>query len=382
MMHIEVAVAWWGTAFVLLSFIVCASVYAGQRGQSYEWERIKLRDPETGVYYWQLTNAPLHSRSLYFEHPNFTADNRSLLFLSQRVASRNSGWDLFRVDVDGSNLVQLSDEEHPFGSPIPSPDIARVIYGVRGNALLALNVDTFKEQVIAECEEVRSLGPSTLTGDGTYYLAIGSAGDGTRMVVRFRTDGTETVTFGHGYPRGHLTSNYAGTILAFIGPDGEYTCDIEGNNLRRIPGPQQFSHCTWHGQHDVRIGTYLPPGHGIATASVDDTAKKMICGGPYFCHSASSADGQWVVADTNWPMEGIFLVHVPSGRYAKLVNPPLRFGHPGVTHPHPSFNRDATKVVFTSNETGLSQVYLIEIPEDIQEELITGELNYRLRWRR
>jgi Tol biopolymer transport system component len=352
------------------------------RGKSYEWERIKLRDPETGVYYIQLTNAPLHSNCLYFEHPNFTADNRSLLFYSQRMASRNSGHDLFRVDVDGSDLVQLSDEEHPFGSPIPSPDSARVIYGVRGNALLALNIDTFEERVIARCEEVLSLGPGTLTGDGTHYLSIGSAEDGTRMVVRFRTDGSEMVTFGHGYPRAHLTSNYSGTILAFFGTGVEYTCDIDGKELRRIPGPQQFSHCTWHGKEDVRIGTYLPPGHGIATAGVNDTEKKMICSGPYFCHSASSAAGEWVVSDTNWPMEGIFLIHVPSGRYAKLVNPPLRFGHPGITHPHPSFNRDGTKVVFTSNETGLSQVYLIEIPEDLREEVVSGELNYRLRWRR
>ncbi len=380
-MYIEMAQTWWGIAFLVYS-ILCLSTYAGERGKSYEWERIKQRDPETGVYYVQLTNAPLHSRTLYFENPNFTVDNRTLLFLSQRMASRNSDWDLFRVDADGRNLVQLSDEKHPLGSPIPSPGTPRVIYGVRDNALLALDIDTFEEREIARCESVHSLGPSTLTGDGTFFLSIGKDRDGKHLIVRFRTDGTETTTFAHGYPLCHLTSNYEGTILAFFGKDGEYTCQIDGKDLRRIPGSHQFSHCTWHGKSDVRIGTYLPPDHGIAIASIDGTEKTEICSGPYFCHSASSEDGRWGVADTNWPMEGIFLVHVPSGRYAKLVNPPLRFGHQQLTHPHPSFNRDATRVAFTSNETGLSQVYVIEIPENLRKELVTGELNYRLRWRR
>ena len=72
----------------------------GFRGKSYGWERIKIRDTETGVVYLQLTNAPVNSQVLYFEHQNFTSNNQSILFLSQRFASRNAGWDLFRVDVD------------------------------------------------------------------------------------------------------------------------------------------------------------------------------------------------------------------------------------------------------------------------------------------
>ncbi|HHZ92190.1 TPA: hypothetical protein EYN65_17060, partial [Candidatus Poribacteria bacterium] len=112
----------------------------GFRGKSYGWERIKIRDTETGVVYLQLTNAPVNSQVLYFEHQNFTSNNQSILFLSQRFASRNAGWDLFRVDVNGTNLVQLTDEEYSLGFPIPAPDKARSIYGVRENSLLSLNV--------------------------------------------------------------------------------------------------------------------------------------------------------------------------------------------------------------------------------------------------
>jgi oligogalacturonide lyase len=371
-------------AAALLVLLFAATSFGGHQGKSYGWERIKLRDPETGLVYTQLTNAPVNSRVLYFEHPSFTADNQSILFYSQRQATRDSGWDLFRVDADGTDLVQLTDDEHSIGSPIPAPDSARIVYAVRGNALLAFNIDTFEERVIARCDEVSSLGPSTLTGDGTYYLACGrSKVDGTSMIVRFRTDGSEVITFAHGYPYNHLTTNLTGTILAFAGSDGEYTCDIDGDNLRKIPRTQQFAHSTWLGQTDLRQGTGAHGQHRIATAGVDDdSVMNTICNGPYFWHSASSTDGEWIVSDSNWPIEGIFLIHVPSGRYTKLVNPESRIGHQDMTHPHPSFNRDATMVVFTSNETGLCQVYSVEIPDDIREELRTGELNHRLRWRR
>ena len=284
---------------LILLTVICVGtvVYAGHRGKSYGWERIKMRDPQTGLEYVQVTNAPVNSQVLYFEHPNFTADNQTLFFLSQRVASRDSGWDLFRVDADGTDLVQLTDDEHPLGGPIPSPDNPRELYGIRGNALLALDIDTFEERVIARCEEASGLGAATLTGDGRHYLAVGSTHDGTPMIVRFRTDGSEVVTFAHGVPFNHLTSNYDGSILAFAGDGGEWTCDGDGGNLRRIPGPQQFAHCSWLGRTSRRQGTLLPPGHAIATAGVDDdSVSEVICNGPYFWHSASSPDGEWIVA--------------------------------------------------------------------------------------
>ena len=126
-------------------------------------------------------------------------------------------------------------------------------------------------------------------------------------------------TFAHGYPHNHLTVNYHGTILAFNGQDGEYTCGIGGENLRKIPREQQFAHCMWHGQTDLRQGTLLPPGHAIATAGVDEIEKTTICNGPYFWHSASSRDGKWIISDTNWPDQGLMLIHATSGRYIYYV---------------------------------------------------------------
>jgi len=117
----------------------------------------------------------------------------------------------------------------------------------------------------------------------------------------------------------------------------------------------------------------------VVTFSVDDDEPAHVCAGPYFWHSASSADGEWIVADTNWPDQGIMLVHVPSGRYAPLVRPRSVIGHAQDTHPHPSFNRDASKVIFNSNHHGLAQVHICTIPDALKQELVSGELDNRRR---
>ena len=52
------------------AMVLAIAVYTGHQGQAYEWERIRVRVPETGVIYMQLTNAPVNSQVLYFEHRN------------------------------------------------------------------------------------------------------------------------------------------------------------------------------------------------------------------------------------------------------------------------------------------------------------------------
>ena len=189
-----------------------------ERGTDYGSERISLTDPETGAEYTQLTNAPVHSRVLYFEQHSFTADNRTLLFLSQRIAKRGAPWDVYRVDADGMNLVQLSDEKHPFALPVPAHDDARLVYGVRDDALWSLDIDTFEETEISRCEELSDLQSAGLSGNGAYYLAVGtSSRDGTPAIARFGTDGSEAVTLCHGVPIGLMTCNHATSTLMFRG---------------------------------------------------------------------------------------------------------------------------------------------------------------------
>jgi len=361
------------------------------RGTIYGSERISLVDPATGVEYLQVTSSPVHSAALYYEHPSFTTDNRTFLFVSQRVAMRGAPWDLYRVDADGMNLAQLTDAEHPLVSPRLAPDRPRIVYGMRRNALVALDIDTFEETEIARCTEAEIPDElaevhGAVTGDGLHYYAIGQRpSDGTRLVIRFRTDGSEVATFCHGLPAYHLTCSHDGRTLTFTGYwEGVLSairCDSDGGNARPWAF-QGHAHATWFGRASRFQGTFLPPGRSIISFDLDDREAKPICSGPYFWHSAVTEDGEWIVADTNWPDEGIMLVHVATGRYQALAKPAGAIGHPQETHPHPSFNRDGSKVVFTSNQSGLSQVYLCDVPAYVKEELVTGKLSHRLKFRK
>ena len=356
-----------------------------RRGDTFQNESSTWNCPETGAEFTQLTSASVHSMAFYFEQTSFMADNNRLIFTTQRTAGRGVPSDLYCADVDGKNLVQLTDETCSYCGSIPSPDKAAILFGTRGNSLYALNIDEMKETEVARCEETTVEGLGSLTGDGKHFYSVGQKADGTKTIIRFNTGTGEAVTFADGLPFCHLTVDWGDTLLTFRGPrnaDGtgyDYIiCDVEGGNIRTW-NDVCFAHNTFYGRTAKLQGTMLPPGHGIGIMSFDDFDVQMVCQGPYFWHSGVSEDGDWIIADTNWPDRGLMLVHVPTGRFAPLVLSKSSNGASQQSHPHPSFNRDASKVVYTSDRTGLAQVYLVTIPDEMKHELTTGELTNRLR---
>ena len=355
------------------------------RGGTFQNESSVWQCPQTGAEFTQLTSASVHSRAFYFEQTSFMADNRRLIFVSQRTAGRGVPWDLFLVDEDGKNLRQLTDEEHPFAGSIPHPTDVAVLYGTRGHSLIELNVDTMQEREIARCDAATTEGLGSLSGDARHFYSVGARTDGTKNIIRFDTQAGTAEAFAEGVPFCHLTVDWGDTLLTFRGPknpDGtgyDYViCDTDGGNVRTWDDVC-FAHNTFYGRTAKLQGTMLPPGHGVGIMGLDDFEVEMVCQGPYFWHSGVSEDGDWIVADTNWPDQGLMLVHVPTGRFAPLVLSNSSNGGSQESHPHPSFNRDATKVIYTSDRTGLSQVYLVTVPEGLRHELTTGEITNRLR---
>jgi hypothetical protein len=343
-----------------------------------------MTDPVTGAFILQLTTAQNASAKLYFELQSFLCDDKTIVFHSQRTPGRGAPMELFRVDVDGANLAQLTDESHPLDHPVPSWK-ERAVYGLRGNVLIRLNVDTFEETEIARCEEATSFVSSSLSGDDTYFFTIASMKDGKKAVVRFATDGSDVTLMCHGIPVNHINANPAGTQFTFNrsldtnDPGRIQICDFDGGKLRAFPF-QHFAHRSWLGRTGRMQGPLAAPGRGIGCISPDETELRLIAGGSSFWHSGSSLDGKWIVSDTNWPDVGIQLVHVESGRYACLAKSLGTNSVGQETHPHPSFNRAGTHVLFNSDRTGVPQIYLATIPDTIRDEVENGTLTHRQRW--
>ena len=124
---------------------------------------------------------------------------------------------------------------------------------------------------------------------------------------------------------------------------------------------------------DLLQGTGQPPERCIWIVEAGKEPRKL-CSGPYFWHSAASYDGEWIVADTSWPDVGLKLIHVPTGHWRTLCHPLAEHDHAGV-HPHPSISQDGRKVVFASDWTGVSQVYVAHVTDEFRESVIAGELD-------
>ena len=67
--------------------MVCAAACASQIGKDWGVERQSYLDPVTGVRIWEMTKGPSSGDNLYFHFSNFTADNRYLIFVSDRTGS-------------------------------------------------------------------------------------------------------------------------------------------------------------------------------------------------------------------------------------------------------------------------------------------------------
>ena len=102
---------------------------------------------------------------------------------------------------------------------------------------------------------------------------------------------------------------------------------------------------------------------------------KRLVEGPYFWHAGASFDGEWIIADTNWPDRGLQLVHVPTGRYAPLCHPNSSNGYPQWTHPHPQLSPDGKYALYGSDRTGCPQVYLAEITDEFRAHVADGRLD-------
>src|SRR6185295_605658 len=100
----------------------------------------------TGIRIQELTTNGT-SDNLYFHFSNFTADNRFLIFVSDRIGSVQ----LFRAEIETGRLVQLTDGPGT-GAHTACPDHtnARRVYYLRGPEVLALDIIDFTERKVGE----------------------------------------------------------------------------------------------------------------------------------------------------------------------------------------------------------------------------------------
>ena len=104
---------WLSAAFVLV-ITISTNCYSTSQdtcyvGQTFPSERTTYKDAVTGYEITMLTTSPAKDNKIYQTHPNWTADGRHIVFMSDRTGTNQ----YFAFSVDAGEIVQLTNDEAP-----------------------------------------------------------------------------------------------------------------------------------------------------------------------------------------------------------------------------------------------------------------------------
>ena len=372
-------------------------------------ERIQRIDPTTGVKVIQMTSYPTPSVALLYEWPGITPDDGRVLFMSQRFGRRGAPWDLFRCDTDGLNLFQLTERDQHIHPPVFDKENAPIcLLSLDGRTLyVAWNGDPVLYAVDVETGRIDKIASLENVPQGVHYQHMRLSGNGSRLfvIIRKPSVGVMRIDLSTGTvvkldlsgllwacdptaPRlvvwkntaihGDQLPDYV-TLVQTQGARGYWSTDEDGGDAQFI-ATDTFAHGSILGITGGLQGCGIPPDRCIWVMPKDEPAEKIVQG-PYFWHSGPSWDGEWIIADTNWPDQELQLIHVPSRHFRTLCHAGASQDHVRAGHPHPALSHDGRLAVFTSDRTGVAQVYIAHISDDFRESVIAGELdNPRDKW--
>jgi len=344
------------------------------KGQQYQPERRFFQDNRTGVEITQLSSFPTVNSKFYFHVNAFTPDSKSLVFHSYKSASRNSQIDVFKVDVDGTGLTRLTDNPG-VGGTVLSYD-GQWLYYMVGPEFRRTSLTTYEEQTINRLERLSGeFDLACITYDDRHYYVEAVLDNGNVGIVRFAADGSEaTVVYeGPGITHVQVEPQEGKTIAFQTRPDEQHRniwlIDADGGNLRPFSLPYGNGHWMWVGGTGKIMSNLEKAHQGIAVMREGDEQAERLVEGEHFWHASSSLDGEWMVSDTNWPDNGIQIIHIKTKKYKTLCYTGSSSSHPQWTHPHPSFSPDGRYVVFNSDASGIPHLYLAKVPEELYAEL-------------
>jgi oligogalacturonide lyase len=382
-------------------------------GQVYPPEWKAYTDAMTGRHVTQLTDSPAEDYQLYFYNPSVTRDNRFLIFISERTGISN----LFRLDFNTGEIVQLTDvaparaDYFPFtykpivgvGACLPALG-AREIFYLGGNELFGTDVETFETRHLLHVPDERR--PSILHADAagtTLVLATWDeelfAQNAPRLYAGeiawddpfhqatsstiIRLD-TATGRCDEIFRREQFWVNHVlihptkRDLILFCheysdAPDRMWLLNVATSESAPIAGQsadEWYQHEFWSGDgtricfhggavNDDEIG--FCGWYELATGRYEKFFHRTR--GRAYAHYNLHHDGKTMVTDGEAHPGCISRVVLQNG--AQSFEPLCRhdsykFGDDQRCHPHPSFTPDGTRVIFTSNSTGTSNVYMTD----------------------
>ncbi len=350
---------------------------------------IKAPDPKTGNEVWQITDHEAMSMAVYFERQAFTADDRYLVFCSVRTGK----WQIFRADLTNGELAQMTADKgiDPFMITI-HPDGEHVWF-IYEKMLYRINVASLTEQVVIDFRDqfTEDVGfSSSFTADGR-YTTITTVTDTECNIYRVDLENKKlehALRWTEG-PFSHvLICPTNPDLITFVpGPDTQQDMSLPMEKRARtwmvdmksgvakqfLTMPYGFSatHETFSadGKRFYFYRKERSTGEPVTVCSVDQQGGDFR--GHYYgekigiaiAHGISSNDSKWFLTDGDDPGHNpLILFNLETGEDLFLCWPDStikKFGQ--YSHVHPSLSKSMQFACYTSDVSGVPQVYVVPI---------------------
>lgn len=355
-------------------------------GERHPSEAVWRRDPRSGLAIRQITSAPFQHHHPFFFVPAYDRNQQWLFFISYRTGLPQ----IFAEERATGDLIQLTDRtDLAEWSMIPSPDGLRVYY-TAGDGAYCVEVEATVEKQLADFggAEMRergmvgaAMGTTALSPSGRWWAIPVKTGETTKFVMidtelEASNVFLERDTIGHPQfcPDDDDLILYAGPLT-----DRVWVTDRSGANNRRLYRretlDQWITHESW--LPGERAVLFVDWPRGMGRIDIDTGAVGRVTDFPAW-HAACDDQGRAIVCDTNFPDIGLHRIDLarPHTAAAEFLawshasslgdhwagpfpynDGPVAVYAPQHTHPHPRFSPDGARVVFTSDRSGVAQVY-------------------------
>jgi len=346
------------------------------QGERRTWAPTERVDRWTGLKVIQTTDFPGTTLHLHYETPTFTPDARSMIVVTNRAPGVLDAW---RIGLDDKEMMKLCDEyPEGIGSVCLTTDGKHCLYVV-GHECHRVSMEDGSGEVLGSVPEATATPyyRGMRSYDGKYYFARMAVRSGFGLVrwdlrtgehvIVLEADGINHPTANPGGP--HIGAGIWRGSQKTATTKRKFIVHCETLEELQLERPVVCAHSFWLGKSNLYQGTRQWPDHGVVVFDPDSSDFEVVADGPYFWHSGAAANGEWIVADTNFPDKGIWLINVAQRSKTLLCYGMSTQGHAQPTHPHPNLSDDAEYAVFTSDATGVTQPYIVPIPQDLRDML-------------
>ncbi|MEO2076808.1 MAG: oligogalacturonate lyase family protein [Bacillus sp. (in: firmicutes)] len=383
-------------------------------GKEFPSEIKEYVDSKTGHVVKQLTTNGSSNYHFYFTDNSFSADDQEIFFLSDRSSSKPEVYNLFKMELETGNMVQLTNEPEgiapSFHTKTRESDI--VVY-VTGRLVKKLEVATLETTVLYEEKPGIGLGHPHISADKKYigmarnervpierganYRGFKETMYATKKgwITLISMDGTEVFdVFEDTHWLGHFQFSPMNSSLATFCHEGPWNLvhqriwllDIRSRSVQPVYRQGEddcIGHEFWTSDGNIFFDNRRKGHDGTITvhktqATVqkeEDTGQVPFIGLadengqlvrkidlPYYCnHYHSNQKNTLLVGDE---VEDLVLIDI-SGEKANIETlcTHKTSWNTQQTHCHPTFSWDNTKILFTSDRDGVCNLYLVELPK-------------------